>query len=92
MTATVAHSTMMKQAFFAALIFVLTGCATTFPTNPTPDELNEMHELMNECLDEIIPLEKRYSKTCRNVEDALIAYYGSLNAFMDAQKAFYIDK
>ena len=65
---------MMKHAFVAALIFVLTGCTTNFPDNPTPDELNEMLVIMNECLDGIIPLEKSYSRTCRNVEDALIAY------------------
>jgi len=77
---------MMRHAFAAALIFVLFGCTTNFPDNPTPDELDEMHGIMNECLDGIIPLEKSYSRKCRNVEDALIAYYGSLNAFLDALK------
>jgi hypothetical protein len=64
------------------------ACARTFPENPTRAELDEMHELMNECLDKIVPLESRYSGTCKNVEDALIAHYGSLSAFMAAQKAY----
>ena len=81
------NTKMMKHATAAALIFVLTGCATNFPDNPTPDELKVMHGIMNECLDGIIPLEKSYSQKCRNVEDALIAYYGSLDAFLDALKA-----
>ena len=79
---------MMKHAFAAALILVLIGCTTNFPDNPTPNELSEMHEIMNECLDGIIPLEKSYSRKCQNVEDALIAYYGSLNAFLDANRAY----
>ena len=51
---------MMKHAFVAALVIVLTGCATNFPDNPTPDELNEMRAIMNECLDGIIPLENSW--------------------------------
>ena len=88
-TAPLGYNEMMKYIYVVALIFAVTGCATRFPENPTPDELIEMHGIMNECLDGIIPLEKRYSRTCQNVEDALIAHYGSLNAFMDAQKAYY---
>lgn len=69
-------------------MLVLSGCARTFPENPTPDELDEMHEVMNECLSEIVPLETYYSQTCRNVESALIAYYGSVTAFLEAHKAY----
>ena len=77
-----------KYVIFAILILVLSACAKKFPENPTPAELDEMHEIMNECLSEVVPLEKDYSRTCRNVEDALIAHYGSLNAFLEAQKAY----
>lgn len=76
----------MKEAIAAALVWVLAGCATRFPENPTPDELNEMHGIMEECLNGIIPLETDCSRKCRSVEDALIEYYGSLNAFLDAHR------
>lgn len=79
---------MAKIVICAALILVLSACAKTFPANPTPTELVEMHELMSKCLGKIIPLESDYSRTCRNVEDALIAHYGSLSAFLAAQKAY----
>lgn len=78
---------MTKHAVLAVLMLVLSACAKTFPENPTPAELDEMHEIMSECLSEIIPLETDYSQTCQNVEDALIAHYGSLTAFLEAHKA-----
>ena len=73
-------------ATIAMSIVVSMGCVPRFPENPTPEQLDEMHGIMTECLDQIIPLEKRYSRKCRSVEDALIAYYGSLNGFMEAHR------
>ena len=77
----------MKYAALVALAFAFAGCTTKFPDNPTPDELNKMHELLNECLGGIIPLEKRYSRNCRGVEDALIRYYGGLDSYLSALRA-----
>ena len=79
----------MKYAVLTALIVALSGCTPTFPENPTPDELTEMHGIMNECLDGIIPLEKRYSRKCKAVEKALVAYYGGVDAFLKAHRGYY---
>ncbi|WP_299626073.1 hypothetical protein [Pelagibius sp.] len=77
----------MKHLLVAAPICLIAGCAQTFPENPTPEELDEMHAVLRDCLNGIIPLETDYSRTCQNVESALIAYYGSLDAYLDALKA-----
>ncbi len=78
---------MTRSAFAPALAFCLIACARDFPANPTPAELEEMHEVLNDCLEGIIPLEKRNSGTCENVEDALIAHYGGLDAYLAALRS-----
>ena len=75
------------KSIIAIVLLAQSGCATTFPTDPTPDELEEMHTIMSDCMRGIIPLETRYSRTCQNVEDALNEHYGGLDAFLAALKA-----
>ena len=79
---------MNKNTFYVVLVLFISGCATTFPDNPYPEELHEMHVIMNECLEDLVPLETHFSGTCKNVEDALVKHYGSLNKYTEAQKAF----
>ena len=79
----------MKYIAMTALLVALSGCTPDFPETPTPEELDEMHAIMNECLDGIIPLEKRYSRKCQAVEKALVAHYGGLDAFLKAHRSHY---
>lgn len=71
----------------AALLLLTAGCTPNYPADPTPDELQEMHEAMRNCLDEVVPLETSFSRRCQALEDALIAYYGSLDAYRKAVDA-----
>ncbi len=76
----------MKHIGVAVLAIGLTGCVTSYPENPTSDELNKMHLDMDVCVNDVVPLEKRTDRQCLALEKALIAHYGSLDAFMDARK------
>ena len=79
---------LLRQTLLVAPMLALVGCAADYPENPTPEELNEMHAIMRECLDDVVPLEDTsFSRRCQKVEDALIAYYGSLDAYLEALRA-----
>jgi len=75
----------LKHLGIVALIFCLTGCAS-YPENPTPDDIIEMRLALDKCIDDIVPLEAKPDRQCVALEKALINHYGSLDAFMDAQK------
>ncbi len=51
---------------------VLGGCVADYPENPIPEELREMHAIMSEYLDDMVPLEDTsFSRKCQKVEKAL---------------------